>query len=407
MYKIITARREKKTPKKYTSIITLDVKLQMKVFEEEWLKNLSERYDYRNRYTAPFIAKLAFDPMLKPERDIIEAWFDKLPEEAKPDILSRLRSINSRDHFGAYFELVLHQFLIDLGFTVCFHPKIEEGNPDLLIEGKNLTKPTFIEVATVFDESRWENEEQKFNIILERLNAIEHYYSLIISNKSEQIPEDVNYDELKYFVQSQLDSFHSQDTSNPREFEYKQNALELELTVLPNLSKSPIVLSHGGPARFVGTDQLRSAIEKKVNKYKSVKDLGLGFVVALNLANVPAGELGLLNMLFGDVVVRIKRNIKGEPIEVKEGRNFKGLFTPKPGLEGKARHTRLSAVFNIVSKWPEHNIYEPVRRVHNIRIIHNPWALNSLNVDVFKGLPQFTVVSEDDAGINLGWINNV
>lgn len=378
----------------------------MKVFEAEWLEELSKRYDYRNRYTAPFIAKLAFDPMLRPERDIIEEWFDKLPEEAKPDMLSRLRSINIRDHFGAYFELVIHQFLIDAKFTVYFHPKIAEGNPDLLIEGKNLRKPTVIEVATVFDESRWEKEEQKFNIILERLNAIEHFYSVIISNESEQIPEDVNYDELEYFIQSQLDSFHSQDISSPREFRYKQNALELKLTALPNLSESPIVLSHGGPVRFVGTNQLRSAIEKKINRYKSVKNLGLGFIIALNLANVPAGEHGLLNMLFGDVVVRIKRNIKGEPIEVKEGRNFKGLFTPKPGLKGKARNTRLSAVFNIVSKWPEHNIEEPVRRIHNIRIIHNPWALNPLDVDVFRGVPQFIVVSKDDTGITLGWIDD-
>jgi len=307
----------------------------MKIFEEEWLKDLSQRYDYRNRYTSPFIAKLAFDPILRPERDIIELWFDRLPEEAKPDISARLRSINSRGHFGAYFELVLHQILIDMGFAVYFHPRIAEGNPDLLIEGKNISKQIFIEVATVFDEPKWEKEEHKFNIILEKLNAIEHYYSLIISNESEQIPENINYDKLKYFIQSQLDSFHSQAVSNPKEFEYKQDKLELKLTALPNLNKSPIVLSHGGPARFVGTDQLRSAIEKKINKYESVKNLGLGFVVALNLANVPAGERGLLKLLFDDLVVRIKRNIKGEPIDVKEGRNFKGLFTPKPGLGGK------------------------------------------------------------------------
>lgn len=379
----------------------------MKVFEEEWLKDLSRRYNYRNRYTAPFIAKLAFDPILRPERDIIEVWFDRLPEEAKPDISARLRSTNSRDHFGAYFELVLHQILIDMGFAVYFHPKITEGNPDLLIEGKNLSKPTFIEVATVFDEPKWEKEEQKFNIILEKLNAIEHYYSLIISNESERIPADVDYEKLRYSIESQLDSLYSNAMSNPNEFQYKEDELTLHVTAIPNLARSPILLAHGGQARFAGTEQLRSAIEKKINKYKSVKELGLGFIVALNLANVPAGEQGLLNTLFGDQVVRIQRNLRGEPISVKEGRNLKGLFTPKPGLGGKARNTRLSAVFNIVSKWPERDMDEPIRRVHNIRIIHNPWASNPLDVDVFKSLPQFTVLSEDDAGITLGWIDDV
>ena len=128
----------------------------------------------------------------------------------------------------------------------------------------------------------------------------------------------------------------------------------------------------------------------------------------MNLANLPAGESGLLNVLFGDIVVRIKRNIEDEPIDVREGRNFNGLFTPKPGLGGKARNKRLSAGLNIVSKWPgRSDTDEPIRRVHNIRIIHNPWALNRLGVDVFKGIPRFTVLSEDDAGITLGWIDEV
>lgn len=379
----------------------------MKIFEEEWLKELGQLYDYRNKYTAPFIAKLAFDPILKPERNIIEVWFNRLPEEAKPDISARLRSTNSRDHFGAYFELVLHQILIDMGFAVYFHPKIAEGNPDLLINGKNLTKPTFIEVATVFDEPRLEKEEQKFNVILEKLHIIEHYFSIIVSNESEHIPADVDYEKLRYSVESQLDSLYSKAMSNPNEFEYKEGELTLHVTAIPNLARSPILLAHGGQARFAGTEQLRSAIEKKINKYKSIKYLGLGFIVALNLANVPAGEQGLLNTLFGDQVVRIRRNLRGEPVSAKEGRNLKGLFTPKPGLGGKARNTRLSAVLNIVSKWPECDIDEPIRRVHNIRIIHNPWALNPLNIEVFKSLPQFTVLSEDDTGITLGWIDDV
>jgi hypothetical protein len=379
----------------------------MKIFEEEWLNGLGQRYDYRNKYTAPFIAKLALDPVLKPERDIIEVWFNRVPEEAKPDILTRLRSTNSRDHFGAYFELVLHQILIDMGFAVYFHPRVAEGNPDLLINGKGLTKRIIIEVATVFDEPNWEKEEQKFNIILEKLNAIEHYFSIIVSNESERIPADVDYEKLRYSIESQLDSLYSKAMSEPNEFEYREGELTLHVTAVPNLARSPILLAHGGQARFAGTEQLRSAIEKKINKYKSMKELGLCFIVALNLANVPAGEQGLLSMLFGDQVVRIRRNLRGEPIDVKEGRNFKGLLTPKPRLAGKARNRRLSAVLNIVSKWPERNMDEPVRRIHNIRIIHNPWALNPLNIEVFKGLPQFTVLSTNDTGITLGWIGDV
>lgn len=379
----------------------------MKVFEEEWVREIGQRYDYRNKYTAPFVTKLALDPILKPEKDKIEEWFNRLPDVTKPEILGRLRSTNRREHFGAYFELVLHEHLKNFGFSVDFHPRLAEGEPDLLITGKNLSKPIVIEVATVFDEPQWEKEEQKFNVILEELDAIEHYYSVIISNESEQIPDDVNYDKLRHFIGSQLSSLYSRAISNPQEFEYKEGGLKLRLTALPNLNRGPIILSYGGQARYVGTDQLRSAIENKIKKYKSVKELGLSFIVALNLANVPAGENGLLNVLFGDIVVRIRNNMKGELIDVKEGRNFKGLFTPKPGLGGKARNTRLSAVLNIVSKWPERDVGEPISRVHYFRIIHNPWALNPLGIEVFKDFPQFTVVSQDDTGITLDWLGDV
>lgn len=379
----------------------------MKVFEGEWVREIGQKYDYRKKYTAPFVSKLAFDPILKPEKDKIEEWFSRLPDAAKPEILGRLRSTNSHDHFSAYFELVLYAQLEDLGFSVDFHPKIAEGEPDLLVSGKNLIKPALIEVATVFDEPQLEKEEQKFNIILEKLNAIQHYYSVIVSNKSERIPDDVDYDKLTNFVESQLSSLYSRTISKPQEFEYVEGGLKLKLTASPNFHKSSTVLSYGGQIRFFGTDQLRSAIEKKVSKYKSVKELGLSFIVALNLANVPAGEDGLLNVLFGDIVVRIQRNEKGEPINVKETRNFNGLFMPKPGLGGKARNTRLSAILNIVSKWPEHIVDEPTSRIHNFRLIHNPWALNPLGTEVYKDFPQYTVVSEDDLGITLDWIGDI
>jgi hypothetical protein len=379
----------------------------MKVFEEEWLKKIALRYDYRDKYTAPFVVKLAFDPILEPERDSIEEWFSRLPDTGKPEILRRLRSTDSREHFGAYFELVLHEHLNNFGFSVDFHPRLAEGEPDLLISGKNLNRPIVIEVATVFDEPQQEKEEQKFNVILQKLDSIEHYYSVIISNESDQIPDCVNYDKLISFIESQLSSLYSRAISDPQEFEYKEGGLKLRLTALPNLNRGPIILSYGGQARFIGIDQLRSAIEKKIQKYKSVKQRGLSFIVALNLANVPAGERGLLNVLFGDIVVRIRNDMKGELIDAKEGRNFKGLFTPKPGLGGKAQNTRLSAVLNIVSKWPERDVNEPISRVHYFRIIHNPWASNPIDTGVFKGFPQFKVVSQDDTEINLGWIDDV
>ncbi len=205
-----------------------------------------------------------------------------------------------------------------------------------------------------------------------------------------------------------LDSFDPKVTQTTHETTYKVNGLKLRLTLIPKktLKKAPIVSGHMLPARWIGTDQLRNMIAGKIKKYKSVKEFGLYFVIALNITNMPAGERGLLDELFGKLVVSVMRNKDGDVVSVEERRDFSGLLTPKPGLGGRAQNTRLSAVLNVVSKWLERQEEsEPARRVHFFRVIHNYWASNRLDYEVFRGYPQFVNISENQRGISFGWVD--
>lgn len=380
----------------------------MKVFEESWVKALEQRYRSASKYTTPFIARLALDPVLSLERAKIEDWFQTLPEDAKPDILGRLESISSSQHFGAYYELVIYRFFKSIGYSVTIHPKLPEGEPDLLVTGKNLAKPIIIEVATVFDDPSWQKEEQKFSLILEQLDKIEHYFFVMVSVYSEHIPGRVDYKKLKQFVSGWMDSFDPKITHTTQETRYQADGLNLNLTLLPKktLEKAPIVGSYMLPARFIGGKQIRSVLEKKINKYKSAKQLKVPFVIALHLTDRPVGEKGLLRELFGKDKVTIKRNVNGEVISTEWGIDFSGLLTPKAGLGGKARNRRLSAVLNIESKWLEREEEgEQARRTHYFRLIHNPWAYNPLSHEFLKGYPQYDKISEDQTGISLGWID--
>jgi len=380
----------------------------MKIFEESWVNGLEQRYRSASKYTTPFIVKLALDPIFSRERAKIEERFQTLPENVKPDILGRLRDKSSHQHFSAYYELVLYQFFKSIGYSVDIHTKLEEGEPDLLITGKSLGKPIIIEITTVFDDPNWQREEQKFNLILERLDSIEHYFFVMVSVYSEHIPERVDYKKLNLFVRRWLDSFDPKITHTTQEIEYEADGLRLKLTLLPKktLKKAPIVGGHMLPARFIGGKQIRSVLKEKINKYKSIKELEMPFIIALNLTGMPAGEKGLLDELFGKLVVSIKTNKDGDAVDVKEQRDFSGLLTPKPGLGGKPRNTRLSAVLNVESRWLEReDENEPVRRAHFFRVIHNHWASNPLSNDVFKGYPQFVKISEDETGISFDWVD--
>jgi len=145
---------------------------------------------------------------------------------------------------------------------------------------------------------------------------------------------------------------------------------------------------------------------KKINKYKSVKEFGLNFVIALNITNMPAGEHGLLRELFGKTKITIKRSKSGESAGAEVGIDFSGLLTPKPGLGGRAQNTRLSAVLNVKSRWVEREVKnEQASRMHFFRVIHNPWASNPLSHEFFSGYPQYNKISEDQTGMSLGWID--
>ena len=373
----------------------------MRVFETSWVKVLEKRYHSASKYTTPFIARLALDPVAESERNKIEEWFQTLPEQVKPDILGRLRDKSSHQHFSAYYELVLYQFFKRIGYSVDIHPKLKEGEPDLLVTGKNLEKPIIIEIATVFDTPDWEKEEQKFDLILEQLDKVEHYFFIMVSVYSEQIPERVDYEKLKQFVTGWLDSFDPKITHSTQETKYQVDGLTLELTLVPKktLEKAPIVASYMLPARFIGGKQIRSVLKKKINKYKSAKQIP--FVIALNLSDISVGEKILLRELFGKLVVTPRKNRNSE-VSI----DFSGLLTPKPGLGGKAQNTRLSAILNIKSKWLEREEEsELARRIHYFRLIHNPWASKSLSHEIFKGYPQYDKISEDQAGMSLGWID--
>lgn len=379
----------------------------MRVFEESWVKALEQRYGSASKYTTPFVARLALDPLLTRERAKIEEWFQTLPEDVKPDILGRLRDKSSHQHFGAYYELVLYQFFKGIGYFVDIHPKLKEGEPDLLATGKNIEKPIIIEIATVFDDPNWEREEQKFDLILERLNSIEHYFFVMVLVHSEHIPEGVDYKKLNQFVRGWLDSFNPKTTHTTQEIEYKADGLSLKLTLIPKktLKKAPIVGSWMLPARFIGGKQIRRVLKKKINKYKSTRQLKMPFIIALNITNMPAGEHGLLRELFGKEKIIIKQR-NGEPISSEWGIDFSGLLTPKPGLEGRVQNTRLSVVLNVESRWLEREEEnEQASRVHFFRVIHNPWASNPLSPEIFKGYPQYNKISEDQTGMSLGWID--
>jgi len=376
----------------------------VEVFEESWVEELKRRYGSVSSYTRPYVAYLALDGRVPEERTEIEEWFASLPEGVKPEFLGRLRSQNDCQHFSAYNELVVRHLFQSMGYSVTMRPRIKEGEPDLLVEGKNLKIPVVVEVATVFDEPGWGKERTKLHRIIAELEKIQHYFFVSISVRSNFIPENLNYRKLRQFVEKWLDGFNPQDIKEASETTYQEDGLSLVLTLLPKntQSKSSIIGAYSPPTRWVSETQLRSAIEKKIQKYKSIKKQNAAFVVAVCLhQDALVDEDEAIETLYGKQEWTVDV-VKKQIVDVK--RDFSGLLTPKPGLGGSVRNTRLSALLVVRSKWqqPKDGLE---RRVHSAFMLHNTNAKIPLSQEFLRGYPQLVKSHEDDEKVHLLWID--
>ncbi len=83
-------------------------------------------FEYLNRFAGQYWGR---------QRDLIEAWFHRLCEDAKPHVRARLQSKDERQFRAAFWELYCHETLIRLGYNVVCEPELPETprRPDFLV----------------------------------------------------------------------------------------------------------------------------------------------------------------------------------------------------------------------------------------------------------------------------------
>ena len=107
----------------------------------------------------PPVVHLYLDPLRRKEREHIEAIFARLPKGSyKKEITDRLLSQNLGDYLGAWYELMVYDWLDKLGKEPALQPSIPNGKsrPEFMIKSSGLQ--IFIEV-TVVQEARRDRDE--------------------------------------------------------------------------------------------------------------------------------------------------------------------------------------------------------------------------------------------------------
>jgi hypothetical protein len=349
-------------------------------------------FDYMNTSARPGIAAV---------RDLLEAWFDHLPDAAKADVRARFRSRDDIQHKGASYELFWHELLRASGYEVEVHPELVNvpTNPDFLARGIDQIPKFYLEATLTMRPGNASGDRRLAELqdTLNRMNSPDYFLDVeyrgtpmnnirgrIIRERLEEWLGHLDFDQI-----SRLYGDQNYDAV-PR-FAWEEEHLLLTFRPIP---KGPQFRGQPG-ARPVGMvmpmdmelrelrthDDIRAAVEGKATKYG---ELDLPFVVAVNVLDDFCDDQDIRNALFGEEQVVAVRQPDGQWRHEWGRRVPNGVWYGRNG----PRNRSVSAV--VVT----HQLTPTTLRTRTAEIVHNPWATRPLP-EACLGLPHFSVSLPD------------
>jgi hypothetical protein len=126
-------------------------------------------FDYMNSSARPAICGI---------RDLLEQWFERLPNGAKADIRARFRSRDDAQHQSAWFELFWHELLRCCGYDVEIHPTLADvtANPHFLTK-RNGVSQFYLEatLAMLPADSAANRRLAELHDTLDRMNSPDYF----------------------------------------------------------------------------------------------------------------------------------------------------------------------------------------------------------------------------------------
>jgi hypothetical protein len=279
------------------------------------LESLSQ---FLNRIHTPYWAAV---------RDLIENWFTRLPGKAQKDVRGRLRSKDNRQFHGAFWELYLHESLIQSGFEVECHPEVVGTRrvPDFLARRGGAAM--YVEARTTFEQSVDPGDDKRLGQFLNALNRLEDPNFHLWVEVATQGPGDVKVGPLRSQLEKWLGELDPDETIQQLEASGEIDAVgavawEVEgwkLIVHPvpkspgrrGLTGTPAVGIHG-PAEASMIDNvgpLRAALSDKGSAYGTLE---YPFVIAIRSSNDFADDFDIEGALFGSSQVQFRRYENGQ-----------------------------------------------------------------------------------------------
>ena len=293
-------------------------------------------------------------------RDTLERWFSRYPEgETKKDVIGRFRSGDDSQYRSAFFELLLHELLLQLNCMIELHPPIEgtANRPDFLVN-PTAGSSFYLEAAIVSDESDEEAAARaRMNTIydvLDRLDSPDFFVGIEIDQLPVSPPPAR---QIRAFLKRNLDLVNADTIADlwrtkgfdavPR-WPFNYSNWEIEFYPIPKKPESrgkhgvrPLGAFIQSRARDI--DSVSALRDKLLEKASHYGELSLPYVIAVDaLTDIPVDCDDVCDALF---------------------RKEDGLWMSPSG----PRYTRVSCV--MITRVQEWNVSNAPTYLY-----HNPWA---------------------------------
>ncbi|MCK6441798.1 hypothetical protein [Elstera cyanobacteriorum] len=324
-------------------------------FDSPRLDGMSS-FEYLNRSTREAAARI---------RCATGEWLSRYPASERDRLISRIRSYDDVEHYSAYFELILHEVLIQRGCRVEVELQLgtNERCPDFLVYPPNARRFVLeaVTASGISDEMR--SKRRYLSEILRAIDEIpESKYSLFLRWKG--FPD--NNPSLKSLI-SKLRQWLEclEPNSADEKFEWQCPGLSLEVVAMPRSKPGTRLIG----AKMPELTQVRAKydIARRVrDKAGAYGDLSMPFVVAVNSLDTRADGSDFLDALLGSEAAL--------PCELADG-NFGYVSTRMPdGVfygKGGPKNTRVSAVIGTCCLTPWH-------LAQSLKLIKHPNARHPL-----------------------------
>jgi hypothetical protein len=326
-------------------------------------------------------------------REVLEDWFSHYPDvNDKADLRGRFRDKDHIQHESAFFELLLHEMLIRLGYKVDIHPQVDEAierRPDFLaiLEGR---KEFIVEAVLALDRSRKDTATRaRKNVVYDTINKLKSpkfFIGMKLFGDPQTPPPGKK---IRKLLKEEIDNldyddvvarYKEGDIDCLPKWPFEHDGWSIEFFPIPKSEDAigkpgirPIGLVSFGYFEVDPIMTIREAILSKAKAYGKPK---LPFIVAVNNFERHVDYPEIMEVLFGRWKYSFAKLDDGS-VSTKEERDLDGVWTSRAG----PRNRQLTAVliFQDVTSWNFAG--------RNVRLYHNPYISDLYDTELMQ-LPQ-------------------